>query len=231
MKKYFFKYETIITILLIIFYLVTNSYCMQNYGLTDLRSALCNLVLSLIILIFIKINKLDGYYGLNKFSINKKNLYYIPLILIIFTNLFNGINVNNTINEILIHTLLMVGVGFLEEIIFRGFLYKMMEKDNIKMASFVTSITFGIGHILNLFNGSSLIPTLIQIVCAISIGFLFVTILQKEKSLYPCIITHISINSLSIFNNSNNVISLYIGPSVLFITSVLYTIYLKKLDE
>lgn len=36
----------------------------------------------------------------------------------------------------------------------------MMEKNNVKSAIIVSSITFGIGHIVNLLNGADLIPTL-----------------------------------------------------------------------
>lgn len=61
----------------------------------------------------------------------------------------------------------MINVEFIEEIIFRGFLFKMMEKDNVKRAIIVNEITFGIGHIVNLLNGEELIPTLMQICYAI----------------------------------------------------------------
>jgi len=92
----------------------------------------------------------------------------------------------------------------------------MMEKDNIKSAIIVSSITFGIGHIVNLLNGTELLPTLMQICYAISVGYLFVIIFYKSKSLIPCIITHSLINSLSIFNVENS-ISIYIIPIFLTI--------------
>lgn len=44
----------------------------------------------------------------------------------------------------------MINIGFLEEIIFRGILYKSIEKDNKKLAIIISSVTFGIGHIVNL---------------------------------------------------------------------------------
>lgn len=228
MKKYFEKHELLFCILLIVIYIVSNSYCMQNFGLTDYRSVIVNFILSLLIVIFIVKNKLGEYYGLTKLPNPKKFLYFIPLLLIASVNLWNGININNSVSEIIFHILSMIFIGFLEEIIFRGFLFKMMEKDNINRAIIVTSITFGIGHIINLFNGADLIPTLLQILYATSIGYLFVTIFHKSESLWPCIITHILVNSLSIFNNTDNIISLYIGPSFLIIIPILYALYIKK---
>ena len=121
----------------------------------------------------------------------------------------------------------MVNIGFLEEIIFRGFLFKMMAKDNLKSAIIVSSITFGLGHIVNLLNGADLVPTLMQICYAVALGYLFVIIFYKSKSLVPCIVTHIVIDVLSVFNVENS-LSVYIIPVFLIVVSVGYAIYINK---
>jgi membrane protease YdiL (CAAX protease family) len=117
----------------------------------------------------------------------------------------------------------MINIGFIEEIIFRGFLFKMMAKDNVKTAILVSSLTFGIGHIVNLLTGVDFIPTLIQVGYATSFGFLFVTIFYKSNSLIPCILTHIIVNSTSIFNVENS-LSLYIIPLFMIIISTGYAL-------
>ena len=142
-------------------------------------------------------------------------------------NLWNGFNINNTASEILFHIVTMLNVGFIEEIIFRGFLFKMMEKDNVKSAIIVNSITFGIGHIVNLLNGADFLPTLMQVCYAMAIGYLFVTIFYKSKSLVPCIIAHSLINSVSIFNVENK-LSMYIAPIFLVVVPLSYAIYINK---
>jgi len=227
MKKIFVKHETLICILLIILYVVINSYCMQNFGLEDYRSTVINTIFSIALLIFIITLKRTSYYGLTKVTNLKKYLYFIPLLLIISNNLWNGININNTKSEIIFHILTMLNIGFLEEVIFRGFLFKMMEKDNVKSAIIVSSITFGIGHIVNLFNGADFIPTLVQMCYAISLGYLFVIIFYKSKSLVPCIITHILINSLSIFNVQNEG-SLFRVFILLMVVPLVYAIYINR---
>ena len=228
MKKFYEKHELLFSILLIIIYLVVNSICINNFGMTDIRTSIINIILSILILILIFKNKLGNYYGLNSFPNAKRYLYYIPLILLVSVNLWNGINIENTTCEIIYYIISMIGVGFLEEIIFRGFLFKAMEKDSVKAAVIVTSLTFGVGHIINLLNGAEFIPTLLQVIYATSTGYLFVTIFQKSKSLWPCIITHMLVNSLSIFNNSENILNLYIAPIFLTIVPLLYTLYIKK---
>jgi len=121
----------------------------------------------------------------------------------------------------------MLNVGFIEEIIFRGFLFKMMAKDNVKIAIIVSSLTFGIGHIINLFNGDMLFPTLLQVCYATSVGYLFVIIFHKSKSLIPCIIAHSINNSLSIFYVENEVL-LYTTSIFIIVVSLIYAIYLNK---
>ena len=227
MKKIFEKHESTFCILLLVLYVVINSYCMQNFGIEDYRSTIINTVFSIIVIILIKsLNKMS-YYGLTKVTNWKDYLYFIPLVLIISTNLWTGININNSYSEILFHILTMLNIGFLEEIIFRGFLFKMMEKNNVKSAIIVSSITFGIGHIVNLLNGADLVPTLLQICYAISLGYMFVIIFYKSKSLVPCIIAHFLINALSIFRMENEMLK-YVSAVFLIVVPAAYAIYIIK---
>lgn len=212
--------------MLIVIYVLLNSYCIQNFGVTDCRSVIINTIFSILLITLIILLKKVKYYGLRKVTDLKKYLYFIPLLLIGTVNLWNGISINNSKGEIICHILTMINVGFIEEIIFRGFLFKMMSKSNVKSAIIVSSITFGIGHIVNLLNGADLIPTLMQICYAISLGYLFVIIFYKSKSLIPCIITHSLINSLSIFNTINK--TSYVQVILLIIITLLYAVYINK---
>ena len=56
---------------------------------------------------------------------------------------------------------------------------------------------------------------------------MFAIILVKGNSLWPCIITHSVVNSLSIFC-IHNTVSTYIAPIMFTIVPILYSIYLKK---
>ena len=200
---------------------------MQNFGVEDYRSTIINTAFSLMLIILAVSLKRVRYYGLNKANNPKKFLCFLPLLLIVSVNLWSGININNTPQEIVFHILTMLNIGFIEEIIFRGFLFKMMEKDNLKAAIAMSSVTFGIGHIINLFNGAQLVPTLLQVCYAISIGYLFVVIFIKSKSIIPCIIAHSLNNSLSIFNEENAV-SAYVAPIFLIIFPLVYAVYINK---
>jgi len=227
MKKLFEKNEALFCISLILLYIIINLYCIQNFGLNDCRSTIVNTIFSICLTVLIIVLKKVKYYGLTKIKNPKKYLFFFPLILISSVNLWNGININNSTNEIVFYMLTMINVGFIEEIIFRGFLFRMMEKENVKIAIIVNAITFGIGHIINLLNGAEFIPTLMQICYAFSIGYLFVIIFYKSKSLIPCIITHSLMNALSVFNIENSM-SLYIVPVFLIVVPLIYATYINR---
>ena len=225
MEKIFKKHETLITIALIVIYIVANSYMMQNFGYTSIQSAVVNTIMSILIIALVIAIKRTKYYGFTKPENSKQFLYFIPLMIISLFNLRNGIHINNSSNEIIFHILTMINVGFLEEIILRGFLFKMMAKDNVKTAIIVSSITFGIGHIVNLLNGAEFVPTLLQVCYAIATGFMLVIIFYKSKSLVPCIIFHAVFNSLSIFASGESTI---LSSIILIVICLAYTLYINK---
>lgn len=227
MKKILEKHETMVCILLIVLYVVVNSYCLQNFGTTDYRSVIINTAFSAGLVLLMIFTKSTQYYGLTRVRQWRKYLYFVPLLLIMTVNFWRGISVSNSGAERLFHILTMVNIGFLEEIIFRGFLFRMMEKDNLKRAMIVSALTFGIGHVVNLLNGADLIPTLLQICYAASLGYLFVVIFHKSKSIVPCIITHIVINASSIFAVENKSLS-FISSAFLIVVPLVYVIYLNK---
>ena len=227
MNKFFTKYETPICILLIVFYIIINSLCLELFGINDFRRVVVNTLFSFGLLMFISKMDKEEYYGLVGVKNIKQYLFFIPLILILSVNLWNGINITGTWKEIVFFILNMLNVGFIEEIIFRGFLFKMMEKDNLRNAIIVSSITFGVGHIVNLLMGAELVSTLLQIAYAKSIGYLFVTIFYKSKSLVPCIITHSIMNALSVFNIENTKM-MYISGIFLIIVPLVYALYINK---
>lgn len=227
MKKLFEKYESLACILLIVFYVIINSYCMNNLGLEDYRSTLINTILSgALFLLVVKLGRTE-YYGLQKVADMKKYLYFIPLLIIAAVNLTNGLNINYPLKGIVFYMLTMVNIGFIEEMLFRGFLFRMMEKDNLKSAMIVSSITFGMGHIVNLLNGREMVSTLYQMCYAIILGYLLVIIFYKSKSIIPCVVFHALINALSVFNVEKQV-SYFRSAIFVVIIPVLYIWYINK---
>ena len=230
MEKFFKKHETLFCMLIIIGYVLINSYVKSsNQDYTSPISFILNTIYSVFLIVLIILLKRTKYYGLTpvKKKDYKKFLFFIPMIVLATVNLWNGININHSTKEILFYTLTMVNIGFLEEIIFRGFLFKMMARSNIKSAIIVSSITFGLGHIVNLLTGAATVETLMQICFAISLGFMLVMVFHKSDSLFPCILFHIIFDALGIYNIENT-LSLYIIPIVIVLISGGYIYYIHR---
>lgn len=143
-------------------------------------------------------------------------LYYVPLAVIATVNIWFGVCFKMSLLSTLVYFAAMIITGIAEETLFRGLLFKAMSKSSIKRAIIVTSITFGIGHIINLVNGNSAnyAETICQIFYAVAIGFLLAAVLYVGKSLIPCIITHSVLNALSSFSNEAVINKIQIPVSV-----------------
>ena len=207
LKKLYAKSEIWFAVAWIIAYVVlasTGDNISSDLGIAKIVTLPILIAMSLGLYFFVRKNGLTGKYGLCKPQLPAtKMLYYIPLLVLLTVNLWYGVAMNMSPLETILYVLSMFCVGFLEELIFRGLLFQAMAKDGVKSAIIVSSVTFGIGHIVNLINGSGaeLLPNLLQVMYAMAIGFVFVMIYCRTKSLMPCIITHSVFNGLSAFAN------------------------------
>ena len=236
MKKLYEKNELTFAIVWIVVYCVLQSVgnpLNKVIGIEYAASAVFCILQTIVLFTFIRKNNLQKLYGLCKTPVPAwRFLYYVPLFILASGNLWNGAALNYTPAETVCRIVCMLCVGFLEEVIFRGFLFVAIAKDNIKSAVVISSVTFGIGHIINLFNGSgmNLVNNLCQIVFAVAGGFLLVTIFYRGGSLLPCIIVHSAINTLGTFANDTNLTAkmhlLHIG--ILIVITIVYTMILTK---
>lgn len=207
MKKLYEKSKIRFTVAWIIAYVVLASAgdnISAHIGVLKIATFPVLLLLSVILYLFIRKFDLFKKYGLCKSRTPISDmLFYIPLLILLTANFWFGAAVNVSSLETVLYILSMLCVGFLEEMIFRGFLFNAMAENGINSAIIISSVTFGIGHIVNLFNGSGadLLPSILQIIYAIAIGFTFVMIYYRTKSLIPCIITHGIFNAFSVFAN------------------------------
>ena len=237
MKKIYEKSELRFAIIWIVIYCVLQSLAIpidEAIGVEYSASAVSCVMQAVLLFFFIWKNNLSERYGLCKASVSaRKLLYYVPLIVLASENLWYGVTLNKySLAGTVCHVVCMLCVGFVEEVIFRGFLFKAMAKNNLKSAVIVSSVTFGIGHLVNLFNGSGmdLVNNLCQVICAVAFGFLFVTIFYYSGSLLPCIVTHSAINTLSTFANEAALTAekLIIYTILTTVLSVAYILFLTK---
>ena len=160
----------------------------------------CIVLLAVIVTVWIVRNGYTEKYGLCRFKGNLKIfLWFVPLILMSCTNLKNGVTLTAPLAVSILMMVNMSAAGYVEEIIFRGFLFRAMVKDNLKSAVIVSAVTFGVGHIVNLANTADTMGVILQVCYAIMIGFLYTVIVYKGGSLWPCIESHMFVNGSSVF--------------------------------
>ena len=237
MKKLYEKSELTFAIVWIVVYCVLQSVANplnKVIGIEYAASAAFCILQTIVLFTFIRKGGLQKRYGLCKSPVPAwRFLYYVPLVILASGNLWNGVAVNYPTAAMVCRIVCMLCVGFLEEVIFRGLLFMAIAKDNIKSAVIISSVTFGIGHIINLFNGSGmdLVNNLCQIVFAVAVGFLLVTIFYRGGSLLPCIAVHSAINMLGTFANDTNLTTEMhlLHLVVLIVITVSYTLILTRM--
>ena len=244
MKGLFKKSELGFAIMLIVVYVVGSSLMQRvsaMIGIQFVGEVVFNIVLSAVILVFCKKNRLFRHLGLCKAEVSaKKALFYIPMLFMGVQFVFLGAGITITPVELALRTVMMICVGFLEEVTFRGFLFRGIAKDSLKQAIIISSVTFGIGHIVNLLNGYDIMENAVQVVLAVALGFMLVFVRVRTGSLIPCIVFHGVFNSMSAVANhevlinavGNALIAEIIIAAVYLAVSLLYTVYLvKRLPE
>ena len=234
MKKLYEKSEITFAILWIVIYTVGMGTLQNAFGFDSLWHMLGLAVISAVMFLFVKKNGLMEKYGLAGWAKNSRAmLWFIPLWLFSCLNLFSGFEPDYPVPGLIWAAVSMALVGFAEELIFRGFLFKAMLKDgNVKAAIIVSSVTFGMGHIMNLFTGQDLIETLNQVVFAVAIGFVFTFVFYKSGSLLPGILAHSIIDVTSVFASDEGSarLNLILHIAVIVISAA-YCIYLAKRVE
>ena len=152
---------------------------------------------------FIRMLKIQTLAGLSKqFPWRFKYLNLIPVYLFIIGLLgihsrdFSLIAPTNLI-------LLLLGcltVGFAEEYLFRGLLQPLFLKkygsrpNGIFMSILLSSVFFGVFHLINLAKNDNIGQVLVQVIFAMFIGFFFGVLVLKTNKLIPIAIIHGLIN-------------------------------------
>ncbi|WP_459129660.1 CPBP family intramembrane glutamic endopeptidase [Guggenheimella bovis] len=113
----------------------------------------------------------------------------IALALIVF-NLSKGFRSNLSVDYVLTHALFALIVGFTEESIFRGLIYRTLRHNGLLKAVLISSFLFGVGHFLNLLQGADPMMTLNQVVFAFFFGITMCLFVIKTRSLYFPIAFH-----------------------------------------
>ena len=230
MKKFFDRQPVWFAVIWIIVYVLAfgNADTLSEaLGVPKLITVMVGLVLTVVLLLFLRKHSLLPYCGLQKVQ-GGRWAWFLPLIAVSTVNFWHGLAVREGAALYLIS---MVWVAILEEVIFRGLLFRAMEKDGRTAAIIVSSVTFGVGHIVNLLLGAELLSTVLQLVEATALGFCFTAIFMVTGSLLPCILSHAFINCTSFFAIDPTPTGRVVTCLIVTVVAVSYGAWLLKRNE
>lgn len=136
--------------------------------------------------------KKDNYFKVR--CKNKTCVIYIIMVTLILgiINLFPfNVSIEITTISVIIQCFF---VSLMEELIFRGYVYKICEeKWGDKKAIILSSILFGVIHMINVLN-DDIIMVVLQMAYTTSIGIVFAIIIYKKQGIILSILAHAIIN-------------------------------------
>lgn len=231
MKKLYEKNELLFAILWIIAYCVITIPIRGNYGDESPLMTAALMLFAVGIIVFVKVCHLEKKYGLCKWQGKASDYwFFIPMIILMTGNLWGGFGAAYNGMPQVFAVISMLLIGFVEEMIFRGFLFRiLLKKDPAPVAVTISAVTFGIGHIVNLFAGQANIETVVQVFFAIAWGFIFSFVFYKSGSLVICIIVHGLVDAFSKFaayNESMTPAYIYMGATI--VVAIIYCAYLSR---
>ena len=232
MRKLYEKHEVLFAVLWIAAYCIAMTPVKGQFGYGSPWMLLVLAAFATGMTALVEKWKLNGKYGLVGWPKNmKRYLFFIPMWVLATGNLWDGFAPSYRGMTLAIATLSMLLVGYVEELLFRGFLFKaMLGNGKAITAIIVSALTFGIGHIVNLFAGQASVETVLQMLFAVSWGFILTMVFYRGGSLIPCVIAHAMIDVFSLYG-ADNALADWICITATIVVAVFYCVYLGRLKR
>ena len=185
MKKQYEKKPVLFAVLFIVLYCAVTIPIRGEYGDGSIQSLLGLSAVAAAIAVVSSLIPLWKRLGVAAKPQNVRLcLCFLPMILLATGNVWDGFVMHYNGAALWYAIGSMALVGFVEEMLFRGFLFRaLLKKDGPRVAVIVSAVTFGIGHIVNLLAGIATVENLMMIVFAVAWGFVFTMVYYKSGSL------------------------------------------------
>lgn len=209
---------------------VLSSLLVGTFSVSNFESMLISSLIALCFLILLIRNKERAkYYGICSLETGKEMLLCLPLFLVPMINLLYILSPDAVGRGIATSIVAAVFTGIVEELIFRGFLFRAIEERTTPMrAIIVSSIIFGLFHFVNM-TAWSIEFVVLQVINATAIGISFAIIFHITRSILPCIIIHVLTNIFGVFFVEEMMLEIeFIGMVILILIAVFYSIMFHK---
>lgn len=203
-------------------------------GVENAVTALLLIVLCVVAVRYLRANGWLEHYGLRAMRRTDfvRTLYYLPLLVIGLLQLIKGPKDGLDLQSVLLVVVLMLGVGFLEELIFRGFLYRALRTQHgVVAAVLISGVTFGVGHVVNLARGYTGTQQLLQIVIAIALGIVLALLFAVTGTIVPGVVFHVLLNISANVTSNNQRLEAYVVAASVLICAAYLPYLLRKLRK
>jgi membrane protease YdiL (CAAX protease family) len=126
--------------------------------------------------------------------------YYFPLVIVLAIIIVNGFK-SLTVGEISFFLFFTLLVGFVEETLYRGIMFRALLQKSKVAAVATTSVLFSITHLLNALSGQSWSQLVLQLFYALLVGVTLSLLILKNDNILPLIAFHFIHNLLQFLGN------------------------------
>ncbi|WP_022886140.1 CPBP family intramembrane glutamic endopeptidase [Glaciibacter superstes] len=186
--------------------------------------------LSMVLIVYLRVGGRLAFYGIRSVQPGTLplTLFYIPLFAITFVQYAKGFAPGLDLRTVAFAVLLVAAVGFVEELLFRGFLLQALRtRGNLTRAIIISGVTFGIGHIVNLLRGYSLPDQALQLVAAVLIGIALAYCAVLTGSILPGVVFHALFNLSGTLTNQSTLWDL-VAVGVIAIVMIAFILALRN---
>lgn len=170
-------------------------------------------------------------YGICPCRIGRREAFAPVLFLLLAgVNLLGGISCSLRPWPLLFDVLSMLCVGFLEELLFRGFLTGALRRLGDFSAALFGALLFGAAHFLNIAGSDTAFRVLLLALFAAASGFFFAAFYLRTGALWPCMLTHAALNITAAFSGGN-LRPVLVGMAVLSVLCMLCGCLLLRLPK
>ena len=142
--------------------------------------------------------------GFRRIQRRRQLLYFVPGLLPVVINLGAGVQFAGVAFVAGMFVLAMA-VAFVEESVCRGLMLRALELKGLWRAALLTSVLFGLTHLLNILAGKSLVDASAQVFYTMALGFAFAALALTTRVIWPLVALHGSIDFASFLQKPSEV--------------------------
>lgn len=158
----------------------------------------------------------------------KQLYFFVPLIIVALISFSCGINTSSGMGMIAANLFLTLGIGFCEEIYFRGIICRLWLEKGEKAAVVISSSLFAVCHLMNIAGGAGITETILQICFAFIYGIVSALIFIIYSSIWPGIMLHFFHDFCSFISIKGSTSANIICGAIQFIILLLYAYSIIK---